>query len=87
VLLGVRPEDLHDRLYTQSAAEESSIKAIVEVVEPLGSEIQCHLSTGRQTIVARFKPDSQIAVGDEIDLAVNMEKIHLFDPENETRIE
>jgi hypothetical protein len=39
------------------------------------------LAMGPQTIVARADPHRKVAIGDDIQVAVNQEKIHLFDDE------
>src|SRR5881296_2458290 len=52
--MGVRPEDLHPA--SGSDPREYCFDAVVDVVEPLGSEILLDLRAGNNTIVARVEP-------------------------------
>jgi multiple sugar transport system ATP-binding protein len=79
-VLGVRPEDIYDRLfYTGGISDKSTVKAIVDVVEPMGAEKYLYLSTGKNTIVARVEPSNSAKPHQDIELVFNMEKIHIFD--------
>jgi len=39
VTFGVRPEDFYDKQFTPDAKTDNTIKAKVEVIEPLGEEV------------------------------------------------
>jgi multiple sugar transport system ATP-binding protein len=85
VTFGFRPEDLID----DSIAKEKEgrlIKATVEVIEPLGSEIYLYLSAGSDNFVARVPHQYRTELGAEVGFAVDLEKTHLFDAETEERI-
>ena len=73
VALGVRPEDF------DLDASEGHLRARVEVVEPLGNEMILYLATAKQSFVARADAHRRANVGDEFDVAVNPEKVHVFD--------
>jgi multiple sugar transport system ATP-binding protein len=78
--LGVRPEDLYDRLFHNFPVPEgSSVKAKVDVVEPMGSEVYLYLKAGPADVVARMPPIVKTKVNQEIELVFNMERLHLFD--------
>ncbi|MFT5388311.1 MAG: multiple sugar transport system ATP-binding protein, partial [Candidatus Omnitrophota bacterium] len=47
VTLGVRAEDVHDKLFVSEASPENTIRAVCEVVEPLGSEVYLYLKTDK----------------------------------------
>jgi multiple sugar transport system ATP-binding protein len=83
VVIGIRPEDIHDRQYTPPGIEGGSIKATTEVVEPMGSEIYLNLVSGGQPFVARVDPRSQARPGSSLDLMFDANKIHIFNKENE----
>jgi multiple sugar transport system ATP-binding protein len=85
VVLGIRPEDLQES-ETQSPRPGGSIQAPVEVVEPMGSEINLYLDVGGQSITACIKSDREPEVGKPHLLDVNMENVHFFDTETETTI-
>ena len=76
VIFGIRPEDL-----ISESNKENKIKAVVDVVEPLGAEVFLSISTsdGSQ-LTARLDPHNIFHVGDNIELGVTIEKAHFFDP-------
>jgi len=78
--LGVRPEDMYDKLfYTMGPKDGNSFSATVEVVEPLGSEIFLHFNTGKNTLVAKVDSHNQAKCNQVIELVINLNKVHLFD--------
>jgi len=77
---GIRPEHLEDiSLISQEAQSGSSIDAVVEVVENLGSELQAYVTAGGRSITARLDPRSKAHTGGNIRLHVENDNIHLFD--------
>jgi len=81
LILGIRPEDIYDKLfYTLGPKDGNNFSATVEVVEPLGSEIFLHLNTGKNTLVAKVDAHNQAKPNQVIELVVNLNKTHLFDP-------
>jgi multiple sugar transport system ATP-binding protein len=86
VILGIRPEDVEaDPAFVESHPG-ARVSAKVEVVEPLGSEIYLYLSTGENSITARVEPHLRFRAGENVTLALNTEKVHLFDAETENAI-
>ncbi|MFH1569155.1 MAG: sn-glycerol-3-phosphate ABC transporter ATP-binding protein UgpC [Gemmatimonadota bacterium] len=83
VVLGIRPEDIHDPGTLATGRETVEIAARVEVVEPMGSEVFLNLTTGRTAFVARVDPLHMPVVDEEVRLAVEIHKAHFFDPETE----
>ncbi len=86
VVLGIRPEDVHDRDYIPGALNGAPISAQVDVMEPMGSEIYLYLMSGATSFVARVDPRSQGRPGKPIDVMVNLDHIHVFDKETELAI-
>jgi multiple sugar transport system ATP-binding protein len=79
---GIRPEDLYDRLfYNYPVPDGSSIKAVVDVVEPMGSEIYLYLKAGTVDLVVRVPAYVKAEAGRPMDLVFNLERMHLFDHE------
>ena len=68
---GIRPE--HLRL------SEDGIPAIVELVEPTGSETHIMLKVGDQKIVGAVRERVSLRYGDAVFLTPDLEKVHLFD--------
>lgn len=79
---GIRPEDLYDRLFhNYPVVEGSSVKASVDVVEPMGSEIYLYLKAGTVDLVVRVPAYVKAEVGRAMELVFNLERMHLFDRE------
>lgn len=80
ITFGIRPEDID-----LDASNPNKIKAIVDVVEPLGAETYLYLSTPNDSqLLARVDPFHNVKVGDTIDLGVAINKAHYFNPVPET---
>ena len=79
VILGLRPEDLR---WARGGADEGhvTLRAQVEVVEPLGSETLVTVAIGEQQLIARFPPRTGISPGENVGLAFDPAHVHLFDP-------
>ncbi|MCE5329120.1 sn-glycerol-3-phosphate ABC transporter ATP-binding protein UgpC [bacterium] len=83
VVFGIRPEDLEDSAFVQNPNPLNTIKANVEVTEPMGSEIYAYLDIDGVLMTARVNPRSQAKFGESLSLYVNLETIHLFNKETE----
>ena len=87
VTLGIRPEDIYDRLFYAGEIHEGAwTKATVDVVEPMGAEKYLYLSTGKNSLIARVEPQNSAKPQQDIDIVVNMDKIRIFDTESEKAI-
>ena len=77
---GIRPEDLYDRLfYNYPIPEGTSVKTVVDVVEPMGSEIYIYAKAGTVDLVVRVPAYVKAAAGKKMELVFNLERMHLFD--------
>ncbi len=85
VLLGIRPENLTQTARAGSATAPLEVE--VEVVEPLGHEVLVHGRAGKDLLVAKVGPHQSPAVGSRLELQVELDAVHLFDPETELRLE
>ncbi|MBE7050389.1 MAG: sn-glycerol-3-phosphate ABC transporter ATP-binding protein UgpC [Ruminococcaceae bacterium] len=86
VVLGIRPEDLHDEESFISAYPDATIDAYVEVTELMGAETYLYLKVGENSFTARVNPRSTAKVEDTIKIGLDLNKIHLFDKETEVSI-
>jgi multiple sugar transport system ATP-binding protein len=78
VVLGVRPE--HIRVAAPASNSGRAIRLKLDLVQPLGSLADAHLSTPLgERIVARLAADSITAASDSV-LAVELDRVHLFEP-------
>lgn len=83
VILGIRPEDIHDREFTPPNITPTELTASVEVVEQMGNEMIIYLEKGGKSFIARTDPRTQAHVGGELGLVLNMDNMHIFDRETE----
>jgi len=83
VILGVRPEDIHER----EGEEPHVIRAQVEMVEPMGAEAYLHLRTASSAFIARVQKFREYRVGEQIDVALDLEHARLFDQDSEWVLE
>ena len=81
ITLGIRPEDL--RVGSGADSSDLSFDAVVEVVEPLGSEILLDVAVAGQSVVCRVEPTVKAKPHDKIRLAFVPERIHFFDTKTE----
>jgi multiple sugar transport system ATP-binding protein len=84
VVMGLRPEALHPAPSGNSA--DYSVDAMVEVVEPLGSEILLDVRVGEAPIVAKMEPGMRVAAHDRVRLAFDPQRVHFFDATTEAAI-
>jgi len=81
VILGIRPEHIHDPAYTPPDIVASPIQARVDVTELMGNELFLHLVSGDQRFLARVDPRTAARPGQDIDIAFDMANMHAFDPD------
>ncbi|OIU73249.1 ABC transporter ATP-binding protein [Rossellomorea aquimaris] len=86
IILGVRPEDIHDEPIFIDTAQGAKIKAKIEVSELTGAETMLYSQIEGQDFVARVDSRTDISAGQTIELAFDMNKAHFFDSESELRI-
>lgn len=85
-VVGIRPEDIYDAGYQSPGIDSAKVGAKVDVVEPMGSEIYLNLLTGDKTFVARVDPRSSARAGNDVGLAFDVNKVHIFDKKTEAAI-
>ena len=90
VILGVRPELIHDEERYLEQFTDSIINAKVEVTELMGAEIFLYLSMGEETattevtnLVSRVSSRCRARTGDDIKMAIDMTRAHIFDKDTE----
>ena len=86
VIMGIRPEDIHAEESFLSISEASNIEANVDLAEMMGSEIYLYLNCCGQKMVARVPSRTGIRADDTVKLALDVNKIHVFDAETENVI-
>ncbi len=86
VIMGIRPEDVHNEEDLLKAFPEGIVEADVEVTELMGAETYLYMNCEGQSINARVDPTNTARPGDKISITLEPEKIHLFDKETEVTI-
>ena len=80
VIFGVRPEDIHAEPAFVEASPASQIHAHIEACENLGREKFLYLNIlGAKPLIARTDSQFGCDEGDNVKLAIDMRKVHLFD--------
>jgi len=87
IVLGIRPENIHDDNVVKETYKDSMVKLYVDVAELLGAETNIHAKIGEVELVAKVNARTDIHIGDVIEVAFDMNKVHFFDPESELRID
>ena len=90
VVMGIRPEHIHDEPMYIANLPDSLMEAEVDVTELMGAEIYLYLkfegqedATNGKNIIARVSSRSQSRAGDQIKVAIEAERIHIFDKDTE----
>ena len=86
IILGVRPESIHDEPVHLANATTGIIDAYVELTEMMGAETYLYLVCEGNNLTARVSPRSTAKIGDEIKVVIDPNRIHIFDKETEKTI-
>jgi len=86
IVFGMRPEDIFDKRYYPGAVPEDIMSTTVDVVEPMGSEVLLYLLTGTKPFIGRLDSRTQVRPGDKLDVAVNMDHMHIYDKQTQVAI-
>jgi multiple sugar transport system ATP-binding protein len=80
IVLGIRPE--HIGSATAERVEDAPrLSATVEAVEPVGPESYVHLNCAAHTLVQRTDAGCRCRVGERVRPALDVGRLHFFDPE------
>jgi len=86
VVVGIRPESIHDEPMFLETMSDCVTDAKVEVVEALGSETFLYMYIDDLSVTARVSPRTPAKAGDVIKVAIDAKRIHLFDKDTEKTI-
>ena len=86
IILGIRPESIHDEEMYLSNATTGVISCKVEITEMMGAEIYLYLDCEGIPLTARVSSRSTVRPGDEVKMAIDPNRIHIFDKETEDTI-
>ena len=85
VIAGIRPENILDPS-ASARGETSRLSGKVEVVEPLGDKVILHVRVGDDVLVYPVEPHAMPEMGDNKELVLELDKLHLFDAATELRL-
>ena len=83
VVLGIRPEDIHDSQMFIEASPSVPMTSTVKVYELLGAEVFLYFDVNGTQITARVDPGTKAKTGDPVKFDFDMEKTHFFDKDSE----
>lgn len=86
VTFGIRPENVHDEEKLLEEFKDGIVEAEVEVTELMGAEKYLYTKCEGIAINGRVAPTSAAKAGDVIKIALEPQKIHIFDKETEKTI-
>ncbi|MGC1481115.1 MAG: sn-glycerol-3-phosphate ABC transporter ATP-binding protein UgpC [Chthoniobacterales bacterium] len=87
VTLGVRPEDCTVVENAVGKAGRNEFAAVIDLVEPMGSETYFYLTTGEHSLISRSHQGADhTASARRMRFAVDADRVHLFDPQTTNRI-
>lgn len=81
VVMGLRTEEISLVTENSTVPKEWIFSGVVKVVEPLGNENHLHVEINGESFVARCEGRRIVKVGAKIDIAFNLEQLHIFDAE------
>ena len=81
IVMGIRPEALSDDLDVIAKATTGVIDTKVDITERMGAETYLYVKTEGHSLTARVAPTSTARVEDEIKLAIDPNRMHIFDKE------
>ena len=86
VVMGIRPEDIGDSEIEIEAHKDAAFETDVTGYELLGSEVLLYFKVAGASMTAKVDSRTTARMGDHIKMAIDPEKIHVFDKETELTI-
>lgn len=78
--MGIRPEDV-------TVDEKGEARAEIFMIEPLGREDLVTLNLSEDVQIQSLMPSTfEKNIGDQVRLTLNLNKLHLFDPQTERSV-
>jgi len=78
-IFGIRPNDIFDQPHAPDRLKDSVLRGVIDIIEPLGSEIHLNVTAGKHNFIARVSAQTSFRVHQEIDLVLDLERMHLFE--------
>lgn len=78
VTMGIRPENIRERSEQAETDAAPIVKATVEVVEMMGSEVYLYANTGQSSFTARVQASCRKQIGDPVEIILDLNRVHFF---------
>jgi multiple sugar transport system ATP-binding protein len=86
LVLGVRPENVVAD-GRAPRGEAAPLQVVVEIAEPLGDEVVVHARAGEEPLVFKQDPHRQAAIGNTLEVRLELDALHLFDAGTQQRLD
>jgi len=87
VKVGIRPDFFNDKAHFPASEETFDFKNIkIDLIEPMGFDKEVLFTLSGQSVKARLDLRSEIKIGQNIDLLVDLSQVLIFDRETEQRL-
>ena len=86
IIFGIRPENIYDKLFASNATIGNTMRTICDVVETMGSYNYLYISVGKYNLIASVKGNNKPAAGSILEVVIDMERAHFFNPSTESTI-
>ena len=83
VVMGIRPEDIHDEESFIEMSPESVFTTTIRLYELLGAEVYLYFDVEGFDCTARVNARTTARPGDEVVMAMDLTKLHIFDKDTE----
>ena len=83
VIMGIRPEDIHDEESFIEMSPDSKFETKIKIYELLGAEVHLHFDIEGFECAAKVNARTDARVGDKVTMAMDVNKIHIFDKDTE----
>ncbi len=81
VIFGIRPENVCEKTAEMSCNPNNIILVEIDLIEVLGDETLFRFRVGDSQVVGKTSPLSRIRAYDKIQVAINMDEMHIFERE------
>jgi multiple sugar transport system ATP-binding protein len=86
VTFGIRPEDIWDIPSSNWIKEKCVLESVVDFREMIGSETYLYVHVNGTALVSRVGGMCDAGSGSKFDIAINLNKLHFFDPATQKAI-
>lgn len=86
IILGIRAENIYDKLFASNATPSNTLRAVCNVVETMGSYNYLYLSIDNHNFIASVEGYNKPTPGSILEVVFDMERAHFFDPSTEERV-